>query len=44
MENMNAVGFVRDDNRKEFDSNLSHKFWMKGEAIDKIATMIVICV
>jgi|ETNmetMinimDraft_32_1059908.scaffolds.fasta_scaffold03106_3 hypothetical protein len=40
MENMNAVGFVRDDNRKEFDSNLSHKFWMKGEAIDKISTMM----
>ena len=40
MENMNAVGFIRDDNRKEFDTNISHNFWMKGETIDKIETKI----
>ncbi len=36
MENMNAVGFIRDDNRKEFDTNLSHTFWMKSGAVEKM--------
>jgi hypothetical protein len=38
MENMNAVGFIRDDNRKEFDTNLSHTFWMKERLVESIET------
>jgi len=37
MENMNAVGFVRDDDRKEFDTNISHTFWLKRGGIEKIS-------
>jgi len=40
LENMNAVGFIRDDNRKEFDTNLSHTFWMKEGAVEKIDAMV----
>lgn len=40
MENVNAIGFIRDDNRKEFDTNLSHNFWMKGGIVEKIETGI----
>lgn len=36
MENMNAVGFIRDDDRREFDTNLSHTFWLKERAVEKI--------
>lgn len=36
MENMNAVGFIRDDNRKEFDTNLSHTFWMQEGPVEEI--------
>lgn len=36
MENMNAVGFIRDDNRKEFDTNLSHTFWLQGRLVEEI--------
>ncbi|MCK4579550.1 MAG: carbohydrate binding family 9 domain-containing protein [Candidatus Marinimicrobia bacterium] len=36
MENMNALGFIRDDDRKEFDTNLSHTFWMKERLVESI--------
>lgn len=36
LENMNAVGFIRDDNRKEFDTNLSHTFWMQEGIVEEI--------
>lgn len=36
MENMNAVGFIRDDDRKEFDTNLSHTFWLRGRLVEEI--------
>lgn len=37
-ENMNTVGFIRDDNRKEFDTNLSHTFWLKEHVMESIET------
>ncbi len=36
MENMNAVGFIRDDDRREFDTNLSHQFWLNRAGIEVI--------
>jgi len=35
-ENMNAAGFIRDDNRKEFDTNLSHTFWLQKGFVEEI--------
>lgn len=35
-ENMNAVGFFRDDNRKEFDTNISRTFWLNSYGIERI--------
>jgi hypothetical protein len=32
----NAVGFLLDDNRREFDTNLTHTFWIRGGAAEKI--------
>jgi hypothetical protein len=37
MDNWNAVGFVQDDDRREFDTNLSHQFWFKDLAVEQIA-------
>lgn len=36
MENMNSVGFIRDDNRKEFDTRISHTFWLRRGGIENI--------
>jgi hypothetical protein len=36
MDNMNAVGFILDDDRKEFDTNLSHEWWFKDRAVEQI--------
>lgn len=36
MENMNAVGFIHDDNRKEFDTNLSHTLWIQEGFVEEI--------
>ena len=35
-DDFNAVGFLRDDNRQEFDTGLRHTFWFKGGALQKI--------
>ncbi len=35
-ENVNAVGFVRDDDRRELDSALEHTFWMKNRTFERI--------
>ena len=32
----NAVGFLEDDDRKEFDTNLKHTFWLSSGAMEKI--------
>ncbi|MEE9167891.1 MAG: hypothetical protein V3U24_10595 [Candidatus Neomarinimicrobiota bacterium] len=36
LENMNVVGFIRDDNRREFDTNLSHTLWMQEGAVEEV--------
>jgi len=36
-DNANAVGFVRDDNRRELDSSLKQTFWIKRGALERIA-------
>ncbi|UCH11194.1 MAG: carbohydrate binding family 9 domain-containing protein [Fidelibacterota bacterium] len=38
MDNLNAAGFIRDDDRREFDTNLSHTFWIKERAVESIET------
>ncbi|HHS14135.1 MAG TPA: hypothetical protein ENN03_10275 [bacterium] len=35
-ENMNSIGFIRDDDRREFDTNLRHIFWINGKVIESI--------
>ncbi|MEE9132413.1 MAG: DUF5916 domain-containing protein [Gemmatimonadota bacterium] len=35
-ENVNAIGFIRDDNRRELDSALEHTFWIGSGAIERI--------
>jgi len=36
LDNVNAVGFLRDDDRKEFDSNVSHTLWFTDKAVEKL--------
>jgi len=36
MENANAVGFIRDDNRREFDSAVSKTFYLSENLIERI--------
>lgn len=35
-DNANAVGFIRDDNRRELDSALSKTFWLKHGFLERI--------
>ncbi len=35
-DDFNAVGFLRDDDRREFDTNLSHTFWFETGSMEKI--------
>jgi hypothetical protein len=35
-DDFNDVGFVTDDNRKEFDTNARHTFWMSDGPIEKV--------
>ncbi len=35
-DNVNAVGFIRDDNRHEFDSAVKKIFWPQGRIFDRI--------
>ena len=35
-DDFNAVGFLRDDNRREFDTNINHTFWISKGAMEKI--------
>ena len=35
-DNVNAVGFLRDDDRKEFDSNVSHTIWFQEKSVEKL--------
>jgi len=40
LEDINAVGFLRDDDRKEFDTNARHTFWMDSGPIEKVEPSI----
>lgn len=35
-DNVNSVGFIRDDNRREMDSDLSKTFWLAQGAVQRI--------
>ena len=35
-DNVNAVGYIRDDNRNELDSAITKTFWTSGSFLDKI--------
>ncbi len=35
-DNVNAIGFVRDDNRRELDAEFSRTFWPQGGAFERI--------
>jgi hypothetical protein len=35
-DDFNAVGFLRDDDRQEFDTNLTHTFWFTKGALEKL--------
>jgi len=35
-EDFNAVGFLKDDDRKELDTALAHTFWFKSGGLEKI--------
>jgi len=35
-EDFNAVGFLRDDDRKEWDTNLRHEFWFQSGVLEQI--------
>ncbi len=37
MENMNAVGFLRDDDRREIDTNLTKTFWINRLGIESLS-------
>jgi len=34
-DDINAVGFLRDDNRREFDTNLTHTWWFQESAVER---------
>ena len=36
LEDINTVGFLRDDDRKEFDTNVKHTFWLDDGPIDNV--------
>ena len=35
-ENMNVIGFLRDDDRREWDANIEHTFWFNKGVFEKI--------
>ncbi len=35
-DSFNTVGFLRDDNRKEADTNLTHTFWFEDKPVEKV--------
>ena len=36
VEDFNTVGFLRDDDRREVDSNLRHSFWIESGAVERV--------
>ena len=39
-ENMNTIGFISHDDRKEFDTNIQHIFWINKYGFDFIRPMV----
>jgi len=39
-DNINALGFLRDDNRREFDTNLTHNWWFEDSALEKVRASV----
>jgi len=39
-EDINAVGFLTDDDRKEFDTNIRHTFWFEDGPVENVRPMI----
>jgi len=35
-DNVNAVGFLQDDDRREFDTNFKHEFWFQNSAFENL--------
>ena len=35
-DNVNAVGFLNDDDRREFDTNFKHQFWFQDSAFENL--------
>ena len=35
-ENMNSIGFIQHDDRKEFDTNIQHTFWINRHGFDSV--------
>lgn len=35
-DNINAVGFLRDDNRREWDTNVSHSWWFEESFFERV--------
>jgi hypothetical protein len=35
-EDFNATGFLRDDDRREFDTNFTRSFWIENGAVEKV--------
>lgn len=40
MENMNGIGFIRDDDRREFDTSINRNFWINKYGIEDIVPKI----
>ena len=39
-DDINAIGFLRDDDRREWDTNLSHTFWIGSGALERVEAEI----
>jgi len=37
---INAVGFLRDDDRREFDTNLTHTWWFQESSVEKLRASV----
>jgi hypothetical protein len=35
-DNINVIGFLRDDDRRELDSNIKHAIWFEDSAVEKV--------
>jgi hypothetical protein len=35
-DNVNVIGFLKDDDRREFDTNFKHQFWFRNSAFENL--------